>query len=146
MMRLPRPRLTIRRLMVVVAIAALLMGERAWIVEMRRRSALYRRQAFEFGVMTARAGSNTFTKDGRWVSRYDDENDWLRDAWACTLAEKYWQLSYYPWMPDEPDPPPPDRLDHPRRALDLPAELESGCWSRASEAPWWTLLWTWDPR
>jgi hypothetical protein len=84
-----RPRLTIRRLMVVVAILALSLRSILWVVEMRTRSATYARRAFEFGLMSARSGSFVKTKDGRWVNRYDDENDWLRDGWACKLAEKY---------------------------------------------------------
>jgi hypothetical protein len=145
-MRLPRLRFTVRRLMIAVAIVALLMGGSLWIVQMRTRSASYRQRAFEFAVMTARSGSGILTKDGRWVSRYDNENDWLRDAWACKLAEKYWGLSHYPWLPVEPDPPPPERLARPRPAVDLPAELQPGCWSIDLDAPWWTFLWTWRPQ
>src|SRR6516162_3210080 len=123
-MRLPR--FTVRRLMVAVAILPLSLRAILWVVEMRTRSALYDRRAFEFAHSTARSGSIALTKDGREVNLYDDENDWLHDAWACTMAKKYWRLSDYPWLPVEPDPPPPERLAHPRRAVDLPEGVESG--------------------
>jgi hypothetical protein len=129
--------------MIAVVVAAVLMGVSRWIVVMRTRSAAYNRRAQEFGWTTARMGSGILTEDGRWVSINDDENDWLRDAWACKLAEKYWRLSDYPWLPVEPDPPPPERLAYPRRATALPAEMQSGCWNRASRPPAWTFLWTW---
>jgi type II secretory pathway pseudopilin PulG len=141
--RLPRVRITIRRMMVAVAIVGLLMGTGRWVVVMRTRSAAYDRRAQEFGMMTARGGSAVLTADGRLISINDDENDWLRDAWACKLAEKYWRLSDYPWLPVEPDSPRPERLAHPRPATALPAEMESGCWNRASRPPAWTFLWTW---
>ena len=142
-MRLPLVRFTVRRMMVGVAITAALMGVSRWIVEMRTRSAEYKRRAWDFSWMTARSGSLIRTRDGRWVNGYDDENDWLLDAWACKLAEKYWRLSDRPWLPVEPDPPPPERLAHPRPATDLPAEMESGCWNRVSRPPAWTFLLTW---
>jgi hypothetical protein len=96
-------------------------------------------------MMTRASGSGAITKDGRPVNIYDDENDWLRDAWACKLAEKYLRLSHYPWLPVEPDPPPPERLAHPRPAIDLPAEMASGRrWiDLDAHAPGWTFLWTW---
>ena len=103
-----------------MAIVAVLIGAVRWVVEMRTRSALYDRRAFEFAWSTACLGSIVTTKDGRRVSRYDDENDWLEDAWACKMAKKYWRLSDYPALPVGTHPPPPERLAHPRRAIDLP--------------------------
>ena len=143
-MSLRRPRFSVRRLMVAVAILAVSFKGVSWVVVMRIRSAEYRRRAFEFGLMTSRNGGDVPARDGRWVNKYDDENDWLLDAWACKLAGKYWRLSDYPWLLVEPDPPPPKRLAHPRPATDLPAEMESGCWGRASRPPAWTFLWTWS--
>ncbi len=137
------PRYTVRRLMVAVAILALSLRAILWLVEMRTRSAAYQRRAWEIGLMTARSGSGILTSDGRWVGIGEDENTRLHDAWACKLAEKYWRLSDYPWLPVEPDPPPPERLAQPRRAIDLPAEMESDCWDRGSRPPAWTFLWTW---
>ena len=121
-MRWPRPRFTVRRLMVAIAILALVFGAISWVGEMCARSAAYRRRAFGFSMLTMRRGSLIETPDGRWVDRYNDENDLLRDAWAWRLAAKYHRLSIYPWLTAEPDAPAPQRLAHPRRALELPAQ------------------------
>jgi hypothetical protein len=145
-MKWPRPRFTVRRLMIAVAIFAVSLGAVRWVAEMRTRSADYQRRAEEFAASTARLSSGVFTKDGRLVNKYDNENTWLHDAWACKLAEKYWRLSDYPWLPVEPDPPPPERLAHPRPAINLPAEHRLDCWNRSSRPPAWTFLWTWRRR
>jgi hypothetical protein len=138
-----RRRFTARSLMIAVAIVGLLTGASLWIVEMRFRSAAYRLRAFEFGDMTGRVGEIWYTKDGRHFILYDNENDWHRYVWATKLAEKYWQLADRPWLPVEPDPPPPERLAHPRGAVDLPADFPSWGWYREPVYPWWTILWTW---
>ena len=147
-MRIPRVRFTVRRQMVAVAVVGLFMGASLWVVEMRTRSAAYRKRALEqLGMMTsAAAGSGTLTRDGRPVSIYDNENDWLRDAWVSELAEKYWRLSYYPWLPVAPGPPPPGPLAHPRAAVDCPVEMDRARAYRFADAPWWTFLWTWRPK
>ncbi len=95
-MRWPGPRFTVRRLMVAIAILALVFGAISWVAEMRARSATYRRRAWGFEMMTLRRNSVVPTPDGRWVSRYDHENHLLRDAWAWRMAAKYLRLSYYP--------------------------------------------------
>ncbi len=143
-----RPRFTVRSLMIAVAIAGLLMGASLWVVEMRTRSLAYRSRAYDFlGMSALWLGKGGVTKDGRWVNLYDDENRYLRNAWARGLAEKYWQLALRPWLPVEPDPPPPEPLAHPRSALDCPAELQQRgpwcLWARQPVYPWWTFPWTW---
>jgi hypothetical protein len=142
-MRIPRPRFTVRRMMVGLVVIAPSLRSILWVVEMRTKSVAYESRAQSFAWMTAHAGSGTFTSDGRFINIWEDENTWLQDAWACKLAEKYWRLSDYPWLPAEPDPPPPEPLAHPRRAIDLPAGIQTGCLSRASRPPAWTFLWTW---
>jgi hypothetical protein len=149
-MRLPRVRFTVRRLMVAVAIVGLLMGTGLWAVRMRTLSAAYRERAFEFGGEPA-VGRNldfkVITEDGEYISVHKDENYWLRREWGHKLAEKYRRLADRPWLPVEPDPPPPERLAHPRRAADCPKELRSrgpSCrWYVEPVYPWWTFLWTW---
>ncbi|WP_165075798.1 hypothetical protein [Paludisphaera rhizosphaerae] len=139
-----RPRLTIRRLMVAVAIAALLTAAGLWIVEMRTRSAFYREKAYELNIMTMRSGRVQWAKDrSRQVNAYDNENDWREDEWACKLAEKYWRLADRPWLPVEPDPPVPRPRAHPRSAVDLPGDYPHWGWNRQPIFPWWTVLWTW---
>ena len=58
------------------------------------------------------------TKDGGLFNIADDENDYRDYAWACELAQKYYRLSDYPWMPFELDPPRPVPLTNPRPAID----------------------------
>jgi hypothetical protein len=131
--------------MMAVVILALSLRAIFWVVEMRTRSAAHRQRAWEFALMRACVASFVPMNDGRWVDRYEDENTRLRDAWARRMSEKYWHLSDYPWLAVEPDPPPPERLAHPRTAFELP-ELE---WNgllvgeRGSRPPAWTFLWTW---
>jgi hypothetical protein len=74
-MKWPRPRFTVRRVMVAVAILAVLIRSTLWFVEMRTWSVEYNRRAFEFGLMTYKMSSGRLTSDGRWVCMYDDEND-----------------------------------------------------------------------
>ena len=139
-----RLRFTVRSLMIVVAIVGLLLGASLWVLEMRTRSAAYRKRALEFGVMFWRgSGSAAWTKYGRMVDVYDSENDWIKDEWAYKQAEKYWRISHYPWLPVDPDPPPPKLLVHARAAVDLPAEMHWAGRYRYPDAPWWTFLWTW---
>jgi hypothetical protein len=143
-MRWPRPRFTVRRLMIAVAILAIGFGAIKWVAEMRARSSDYRRRAIEFECRTLRRGSMVWKGGNRWVDRFDNENDCLRDDWARRMAAKYERLSYYPWLAAEPDPPPPLPLADPRSALELPgldcSTVTSVCDLRP---PAWTFLWTW---
>jgi hypothetical protein len=140
-----RPRFTVRSLMIAVAIVGLVMGASLWLFEMRARSAAYRERAFHFGSMTCiRLGSHLVrAKNGLSVNPMDDENRYLKYVWAHKLAEKYWRLADRPWLPVEPDPPPPERLAHPRAAVDCEAELQLSHWHREPLYPWWTFLWSW---
>jgi hypothetical protein len=143
-MRWPRPRFTVGRLMVAIAILALVFGTISWVAEMRARSAAYRRRAFEVSMHTMRRGHEVHMPDGRWVDSFDNENDLLHDAWKWRMAAKYLRLSYYPWLTAEPDPPRPEPLAHPRSALELPTQDDSVKeWVLGSRAPAWTFLWTW---
>ena len=136
--------------MIAVAIVGLLMGAGRWVVEMRTRSAACRERAFAFAKRPGGAWSpnyNVITKDGEYISIHEDENYWLLHEWGRKVAEKYWRLADRPWLPVEPDPPRPERLAHPRPAVDCLAELRSrgpSCrWSKEPVYPWWTFLWTW---
>jgi hypothetical protein len=142
-MKWPRLRFTVRRLMIAVAILALSIRTITWVGEMRTRSAEYEKRASKFGWMTSHAGSGGTWSNRGWVGIGENENTHRQDEWACKLAEKYWRLSDYPWLPVEPDPPPPARLDHPRSAIDIPDWKPCGCWNRPNEPPAWTFLWTW---
>jgi hypothetical protein len=141
-MRMPRFRFSMRRMMVAVVTLALALAAIRWVAEMKTRSADSRRRARDFGAMSIHYGSGIITSDGGWVGMGEDENTRLIDRWACELSEKYWRLSDYPWLPVEPDPPPPERLARPRSGLDLPAETACSCWNRGSRPPAWAFLWT----
>jgi hypothetical protein len=143
-MRWPRPRFTVRRLMISVAILAIGFGAIKWVAEMRARSSACHRRAGEFERRTLRRGSFVWKGGNKWVDRFDNENDCLRDDWARWMAAKYERLSYFPWLAAEPDPPPPLRLAHPRSALELPGRDYSTVTSvYVLRPPAWTFLWTW---
>jgi hypothetical protein len=152
-----RPRFTVRRLMVVVAIVGLVL----WLVEMRTRSAAYQKIAFQFAQYPGHSSRmrhawHVKTSDGRIINYHEDENFWLQHAWATRLANKYWKLSLRPWLAAGPDPPRPEPLAHPRAPADCPAELTLGSsyedgwcapnsWCLAPVYQWWTIPWTWPP-
>jgi hypothetical protein len=113
-MRLPRFRLTVRALMVAVAVAGLTMGiiqERS--IQFRELASAYGRGANELGVgfPTPSRGrrSPTITRSGQLVEdgpeaeRLDRRYWWLRE-----MAAKYEWAAENPWLPVAPDPPPPD--------------------------------------
>jgi len=142
-MRWPRPRFTMRRLMIAIAILAIGFGAIKWVSDMRARSDAYRRRAWEF-LANVHVGSVSTTPDGRTVNRYENENVRRRNEWAWRLAWKYRRLSYYPWLVAEPDPPPPRPLAHPRSAWELPERDDPFVpWAQDSRPPAWTFLWTW---
>jgi hypothetical protein len=153
------PRFTVRRLMVAVAIVGLVLGTGRWLVVMRARSAEYQSKAFELVLNHGYAQINldVYTKDGRRISIYHDENYWRAHTYRSKMASKYWRLSLRPWLAAGPDPPPPEPLAHPRPPADCPAELTLGdsrpcglCalnpWYNDPVYPWWTIPWTWPPR
>jgi hypothetical protein len=159
-MHLPRirPRFTVRRLMVAVAILGLLLGLGRWLVVLRARSAAYQKIAFQFALHPGRVGHNWHVKtsDGRFIHYLEDENFWLQHAWATRRANKYWKLSLRPWLAAGPDPPRPEMLAHPRAPVDCPPELtlsgSNRCdwcapnsWALGRDYPWWTIPWTWPP-
>ena len=85
-MRLPRPRFTVRRLMVAVAIVATVMAPGAILW---RRSADLARRGREHDRRAAECAST-------YLSGYHER-----------LAEKYATAARRPWLPVEPDPPEP---------------------------------------
>jgi len=125
-----------------VAALALLLRAAFWVAEMRSRSAAYRVRAFEYAITTAHTGSFVRTGDGRRVDRFADENVRREGEWGRRMADKYRRLSVYPWMAVGPDPPPPERLAHPRGAFEFPEEDDSPPREGYDSPPAWTFLWT----
>ena len=106
--RLPRVRFTIRRMMVVVAVTAIAFGGAAGLARVERLASEYRRlyarhsaEAQRFSEEASRALVLRNARD-RYVraSRLAD--------YHAHLEAKYQHAAHNPWLPVEPDPPPPD--------------------------------------
>jgi hypothetical protein len=105
-MHLPRPRFTLRRLMVAVAIVAIIIGV---VVEGERRRARFRELA-----------ANHYERGMRWFVLFGGESDYQRNMmqlweervgptveYHATLRDKYEQAARYPWLPVGADPTAP---------------------------------------
>jgi hypothetical protein len=106
-MRLPRVRFTVRRMMVAVAVAALLLiGVVLW-----RRSEEYRRRAeshdsllwSELPVAVDEAAS-----PGRLGGGLSVVGLLRRAKYHHDMSQKYWRAAARPWLPVAPDPPEPE--------------------------------------
>ena len=101
-MRVPRVRFTVRRMMVAVAVVALVLGGVLRALDLARRSAEYRRKATEAEKHEKRLVS--------YSKRYPERAKRLRALsgdWA-SVKEKYHRAARYPWLPVAPDPPEPE--------------------------------------
>jgi hypothetical protein len=92
---MPRLRFTVRRMMVAVAIAALIVGAEAW---RRRTRDYYRAKAMHF---YAKANELLLSKDG--FERHRD-----RYSYYLRMSLKYAKAHNRPWLPVAPDPPEPN--------------------------------------
>lgn len=95
-MRLPRPRLTIRRLMILVAVVGLLVA--IWTEGERRR------QRFRDRVRDYAHSAIYLRLHAILDNRPPDP---VRSAWFKAMQEKYEFAARYPWLPVSPDPPEP---------------------------------------
>jgi hypothetical protein len=100
-MKLPRPRLTIRRLMVLVAIAGLILGAAIPLLERRRRF--------------ARIMNSHWAEVDRWALKVGlfrpetiGRSPTAKVGWHAEMASKYRHAARYPWLPVWPDPPEPE--------------------------------------
>ena len=121
-----KPRCTVRRLMVVVAIVALAFG--GWGAFVRYRAIVtlsdgYRRQAIYYSAFASLSEGEAFEFDAVAAAKKkppDRYPGWTWEALANggarerrlgnyyrTLAKKYEQAARYPWLPVDPDPPYP---------------------------------------
>jgi hypothetical protein len=110
-MRLPRVQFTVRRMMIAVAVVAILLG----VGPLRRRSASYHRKALEHARLVGVSKENA--KVQRTAGRDHPEIRPLMEAsaaelegmaeWHSDLAEKYSRAASRPWetMPLDPAPP-----------------------------------------
>jgi hypothetical protein len=103
-MRLTRPRFTVRRLMVAVAIVGVTLGVVVWCKRRHDRFAglvsLYERERGNTAGIWS--GPSKVIEARRGLAR-------RRGRYFYMMATKYRFAACYPWLPVEPDPPePPD--------------------------------------
>ena len=107
-MRLPRFsfRLTVRRLMVAVAIVAVVIGivteldrRRERYTRLARQHSVVRDELHKFLVVVPPSGSLEFFGDRRAIAELV--------GYHGRLKAKYEEAARHPWLPVEPDPPEP---------------------------------------
>jgi hypothetical protein len=103
--RLPRPRFSLRWLMVAVAVVALGVAAVRWMRSMDALSADYQRRALSHRIKAADDYSLILRSpdDPRARARLE-----RRKAYRSAMAEKWNRAALFPWLPVAPDPPPPD--------------------------------------
>src|SRR5262249_5072297 len=104
-MRLPR--LTTRRLMVLVAVVGIILGLETRRIQFLELASYHSGQAMP---------TMRFRYDGVWITQdvFPDLPSGTkayrttRSEWHAGLADKYARAARYPWLPVPHDPPPPD--------------------------------------
>jgi tetratricopeptide (TPR) repeat protein len=101
--------MTLRRWMfAVLALSVLTGAARMWfLAKDRNRLALYHRQAITEGLTTCNTCFNALPHDLDFLGMYFGHTE-PRRAWHARMAKKYELAAARPWLPVEPDPPPPD--------------------------------------
>ncbi len=106
-MKLPRVRFTIRRIMVAVAIVAMLfIGVVLW-----RRSQEYRRRAESHDLLLWSAlpvAIDEAASPGRLGGGLSVGGLLRRAKYHHEMSRKYWWAAARPWVSVDPDPPPPE--------------------------------------
>ena len=97
-MPIPRPRFTVRRLMIAVAVVAVLLGV---VVGLKRRSDRFRAIALRYAAKHKedRMAYDVVADEGRFLRRYD---------YHLSMQRKYEMATERPWLPVPPDPPEPE--------------------------------------
>jgi hypothetical protein len=114
-MKLTWPRVTVRRMMVAVAVLAVAMGG----IALRRRSEFYQASARHHSRMERSSviaiveGSGPASRDE--LARLNR----ARTAYHADLRQKYERAAGHPWVSMPPDPPEPVPLSGPGRRVDL---------------------------
>ncbi len=106
--RLPRVRFTVRRLMVAVALAAVAIGGVAWVARVERLASEYRRQYARHSAEVQRYGEEASKALGLGGGRERHVRASRLAAYHARLESKYGRAAHNPWLPVEPDPPPPE--------------------------------------
>ena len=105
-MRLPRVRFTVRRMMVavaVVAVAALIQGGEF----LRRRSHDYAARADNYAVELTLGGAEEPWPPITAEEIISEQRKAERLRYYSAMEQKYRHAARRPWLPVEPDPPPP---------------------------------------
>ena len=97
-MRLGCPRLTVRGMMVAVAVVAVALS----LIVLKRRSDGYRSLA-GYHAARAMAESGTGPAESGFARIWTQQGEWHK-----RMREKYERAASRPWMPVEPDPPEPN--------------------------------------
>ena len=115
LMRLPRPRFTVRRLMIAIAIVAVFLGVWLWA---ERRRARFKALAHWHDMQVVYVVVEYLLPDGSCIFEVTSLPQKIGDphvpprqqricTWNYQLAQKYRRAARYPWLPVEPDPPEP---------------------------------------
>jgi hypothetical protein len=116
--RLPRVRFTVRRLMVGVAVAAVIIAVVTWSVEMWRVRQRRLKDAARFAHLAKVYDAAVARRRSSFTARMEPEQRrFAEDAldhesrYLITLVKlnaEYERAATYPWLPEPPIPPPPD--------------------------------------
>jgi hypothetical protein len=106
-MRVPRVRFTVRRMMVAVAVVALLL---AWMQAEKRIGEL--RDSY-YWQMAIHAGLEELETEGGVIRGFSGgptvvKPNARRAAYHAAMRRKYKRAYRYPWLPIAPDPPIPE--------------------------------------
>ncbi len=128
---MPRPRFTIRRMM-IAAIVAILIGGTLQGLALRRSSEVFLRLASEHSakeqadIESAEAMRRANVAPFEWKAEYEKDANMramramsestqrrakkreTRAAYHAALSAKYERAARYPWLPVAPDPPEPE--------------------------------------
>ena len=96
MMRLPRVRFTVRRMMIAVAVVALAIGMVARSRQMSKIADRHAAQILEHSQMMP-------LPNGAFAALLDNRGEWHQ-----AMVAKYRRVARFPWLPVEPDPPEPE--------------------------------------
>lgn len=110
-----RPRLTTRRLMALVAVAAVALGAESTRRRWEGLSSTYRHRGFEFWLRAQLAEWKASVRVRRYGPSdlaYPEIADVIsrgrrRSGYFLALSRKYEQAAARPWLPIPPDPPEP---------------------------------------
>jgi len=106
-MRFPRPRFTVRRLMITVGIVAVILGLAVWGEKRRARFRELAAKHYDQGMRWFVLFPGGDSEDQRRMMRLYEERVGPSVEHHASLRDKYERATRYPWLPVGPDPPAP---------------------------------------